>query len=74
MAYIDLSNPSNQLMINENEEFHAASTMKTPVMIELYKQASEGRFGMEDSILIKRVATLYIRMEHYSFTDNFLKT
>ncbi len=53
LAFIDLSNPSNQLMINENEEFHAASTMKTPVMIELYKQASEGRFGMDDSILIK---------------------
>lgn len=53
MAFVDLSNPTSQLMINENEEFHAASTMKTPVMIELYKQAAERVFGMQDSILVK---------------------
>ncbi len=38
------------LFINEHESFHAASTMKTPVLIEVYKQASEGRFTLTDSI------------------------
>lgn len=41
-----------ELVINGHELFHAASTMKTPVMIELYKQADEGKFSLSDSILI----------------------
>ena len=53
LAFLDLSNPSNELMINMDEEFHAASTMKTPVMIELYKQAAQGLFTMQDSIVVK---------------------
>ena len=53
LAFLDLSNPSNELMINVDEEFHAASTMKTPVMIELYKQAAQGLFTMQDSIVVK---------------------
>ena len=38
---------------NATEEFHAASTMKTPVMIEVYKQAAAGAFSFADSVLIK---------------------
>ncbi|MGA0558083.1 serine hydrolase [Larkinella sp. VNQ87] len=41
------------MLIREHESFHAASTMKTPVMIEVYKQAAEGRFSLSDSIRIK---------------------
>src|SRR6185436_13409934 len=33
--------------------FHAASTMKTPVLIELYRQVSNGKFSLNDSIEIK---------------------
>ncbi len=44
---------NTELLINEKETFHAASTMKTPVMIEVYKQAAEGKFSLNDSILIK---------------------
>lgn len=43
----------HQILINERERFHAASTMKTPVMIEVYKQAAQGRFSLTDSITIK---------------------
>ncbi|PKK35624.1 serine hydrolase [Siphonobacter sp. SORGH_AS_0500] len=39
--------------INEHELFHAASTMKTPVMVEVYKQAAAGKFAVRDSILVK---------------------
>lgn len=42
-----------EILINEHRLFHAASTMKTPVMIEVYKQAAAGKFRMSDSILIK---------------------
>ncbi len=41
------------IFYNETEEFHAASTMKTPVMIEVFKQAAEGKFSLEDSTLVK---------------------
>lgn len=42
-----------QLFMNEKVMFHAASTMKTPVMIELYKQSREGRFSLDDSLVVK---------------------
>lgn len=38
---------------NEHENFHAASTMKTPVMIEVFKQAAAGKFSLQDPVLIK---------------------
>jgi beta-lactamase class A len=41
------------LVINEREVFHAASTMKTPVMIEIFKQASLGNLSLHDSIEIR---------------------
>ncbi|WP_323134731.1 serine hydrolase [Pontibacter kalidii] len=52
VAFKDLAT-GEELLLNERETFHAASTMKTPVLIEAYKQAAEGRFSMKDSILIK---------------------
>ncbi|NNF34108.1 MAG: serine hydrolase [Saprospiraceae bacterium] len=42
-----------ELLINADESFHAASTMKTPVMIEVYKQAAEGLININDSIMVK---------------------
>jgi beta-lactamase class A len=44
---------NEELLILENERFHAASTMKTPVMIEVFRQAHQGRFSLDDSIVIK---------------------
>ncbi len=52
-AFINLSNPDQTISINIDEKFHAASTMKVPVMIEIYKQAAEGLFNLTDSILVK---------------------
>jgi len=37
---------------NATESFHAASTMKTPVMIEVFNQARHKKFSLEDSIQI----------------------
>jgi beta-lactamase class A len=52
IAFKDLTS-GEELLINEHESFHAASTMKTPVMIEAFKQAAEGRFSLTDSVEIK---------------------
>ncbi len=52
VAFKDLST-GETLFINEKTNFHAASTMKTPVMIEVYKQATAGKFSLTDSIEVK---------------------
>lgn len=53
LAFRDLSDTSRTLLINAKEEFHAASTMKTPVLLEVYKQAAAGRFQLTDSLVVK---------------------
>lgn len=40
------------ILINEKTSFHAASTMKTPVMIEFFKQVELGLLKLTDSILV----------------------
>ncbi len=38
--------------LNGKMQMHAASTMKTPVMIEAFRQANSGKFNLDDSITI----------------------
>lgn len=52
LSYRDAAT-GDQITIHGRELFHAASTMKTPVMIEVFKQAAAGRFKLTDSIRIK---------------------
>ena len=40
----------HQLLIRPDVSFHAASTMKIPVMIELFAQAREGRLRLDDPL------------------------
>jgi len=48
-----LQNPDYRFEINEDTLFHAASTMKTPVMIELFRRAEAGEFDLADSIEVE---------------------
>ena len=43
----------DSILINEHMLFHAASTMKTPVMIEVFKQASERKLSLDDSVTVR---------------------
>lgn len=52
VAFRLLEGSNEEILINEKENFHAASTMKTPVMIEVYKQAAAGKFQLSDSITV----------------------
>ncbi len=52
------------LGINDTISLHAASTMKVPVMMEVFRQSESGRYSMEDS--------LTIRNEFRSIIDNSL--
>ncbi|SFE02128.1 beta-lactamase class A [Spirosoma endophyticum] len=51
VAFRDLTT-GKELLIRERETFHAASTMKTPVMIEVYKQVAQHKMALADSITI----------------------
>ena len=51
LAYIDLAS-GDTLFINADSSFHAASTMKVPVMIELFRRAAAGSFGMNQRLLL----------------------
>lgn len=65
VAFKNLST-GKELLINEQENFHAASTMKTPVMIEVYKQVSEGKFSLNDSFLVKNEFKSIVDNSNYS--------
>ncbi|MGN8224180.1 serine hydrolase [Gracilimonas sp. BCB1] len=52
ISFKSIENPDLTIGINEDVRFHAASTMKTPVIIELYRQAEQGRFSVQDSITV----------------------
>jgi beta-lactamase class A len=52
---------SRELLIDPDKPFHAASTMKVPVMIELFRQASAGQLSLDEQ--------LPIRNEFHSIVD-----
>jgi beta-lactamase class A len=52
VAYRTLDGRS-ELFIDADKTFHAASTMKVPVMIELFRQAALGRLSLDDRIAIR---------------------
>ena len=54
----------SEVLIEPDVAFHAASTMKVPVMIELFKQADAGKLSLEDPLLV--------RNEFHSIVDNSL--
>src|SRR6266851_1374960 len=59
LYYRDLSG-SDSLLVNAHARFHAASTMKVPVMIQLFRDADAGRLRLDDSLTVsKTFASLF---------------
>ena len=52
VAFRDLE-AGSELFINERVSFHAASTMKVPVMLEVYRQARAGRLALDARLPVK---------------------
>src|SRR2546425_752052 len=48
---------SDSLLVNAHARFHAASTMKVPVMIQLFRDADAGRLRLDDSLVITKTFT-----------------
>lgn len=67
VAFKDLTT-NEEILIRADESFHAASTMKTPVMMEVFKQASLGKFSLYDTIIIKNEFKSIVDGSEYSLT------
>lgn len=67
VAFFDLAT-AEELLINADENFHAASTMKVPVMMELYRQAKAKKFSLDDSIPIKNDFISIADGSHFSIS------
>ena len=44
--------PGDEILINPTLRFHAASTMKVPVMIEAFRQANVRKLKLDDKVLV----------------------
>lgn len=51
LYYRDLAT-GDTMTINGSHRFHAASTMKLPVMIQLFRDRDAGTFSLDDSLLV----------------------
>src|SRR5580698_2441861 len=51
VAFEDLTT-GQRLLLNEHTLYHAASTMKTPVLIETFRQVAAHRLSLTDSLPI----------------------
>jgi len=56
------------LMINPEAIMHAASLMKVPVMIEVFKQAEQGKFSLDEKINVKNDFKSIVDGSPYSLT------
>lgn len=69
VAFKDLA-IGEEILINERAVFHAASTMKVPVMIEVYKQAAAGKFALSDSIMIRNTFRSIVDSSEFTLDPN----
>ena len=68
IAYKDLSS-GNKILYNEKVNFHAASTMKTPLMIEVFNQIKKNKFNLYDSILVINQFKSIVDDSFFSLSD-----
>lgn len=69
VAFKNLDN-NDTIFINAHEYFHAASTMKTPVMLEVFNQEKQGKFKIMDSIFVKNEFESIVDKSRYSLSIN----
>src|SRR5947209_8390689 len=51
VGYVDLQT-GDTLYMNADTQFHAASTMKVPVMLQLFRRVSEGALRLDQTLLV----------------------
>jgi beta-lactamase class A len=69
VAVRDLAS-EDTLAIRGDRSYHAASTMKVPVMMEVYRQAQAGQFALDDSLTIRNTFTSIVDGSTYRIEDD----
>jgi beta-lactamase class A len=69
VAYHDIAT-GKELLIHPDSSFHAASTMKVPVMMEIFRQAASGRLSLDQRIPVKNAFASIVDGSHYSLTPD----
>lgn len=59
-----------RLNIDGDRLFHAASTMKIPVMIEVFRRAEAGDFSLDDEIVVRNEFRSIVDGSAYSIVDD----
>ena len=69
---ISIIDQSRNIIVHGNGErpFHADSTMKVPVLIELYRQKSLGHLSLNDSLLVKNEFRSILDGSSYAIEDD----
>jgi beta-lactamase class A len=52
VAYVDLGESQEELYLEADRTFHAASTMKVPVMLEFFRQVDAGTLSLEQPVTL----------------------
>lgn len=67
VALVDLASDA-RVAVNADVSMHAASTMKVPVMLELFRQADAGRFSLAEPIEVSNEFTSIADGSRYSLS------
>src|SRR5215216_87677 len=67
IAFYDLAT-GEQFFVEPDKSFHAASTMKVPVMMEVYRQAGANKYSLDDRIPVKNDFVSIADGSRYSIT------
>lgn len=68
LSYVDLSS-GDSVHINADDSFHAASTMKVPVMIELFRQADRGTLKLDQGMRLVNQFKSIVDGSPYSLSE-----
>jgi len=69
VAYYDPAT-GKEFLVNPDVSFHAASTMKVPVMMEIFRQAAAGKLSLDQRIPVKNDFASIVDGSPYSLTPD----
>lgn len=67
VSFIDIAT-NKEIHVGAPQAFHAASTMKVPVLMELYHQAEKGVHSLDEPITVRNVFQSIADTSHYSLS------
>jgi beta-lactamase class A len=60
----------HEVLINADTTFHAASTMKVPVMMEVFRQAQEKKIALDEPVIVKNRFKSIVDGSEYSLSPD----